>query len=86
MDDSKSDFLLYTAADGKIKVDVFIKNETVRLTQKAITELFGVHRPAITKHLKNIFDSAELIEDSVSSILEHTVADGKKQNFYRRFC
>ncbi|MBK8983478.1 MAG: hypothetical protein IPM38_14465 [Ignavibacteria bacterium] len=45
--------------------------------QQKIASLFGVKRPAVTKHLKNIFKSGELIEDSVSSILEHTAADGK---------
>ena len=51
---------------------------------KKIAELFGVQRPAITKHLKNIFESGELQEDSVSSILEHTAEDGKnyKTTFY----
>jgi hypothetical protein len=58
-------------------VDVCFKDETVWLTQKALAELFGVKRPAITKHLGNIFSSAELAEDSVCSILEHTAADGK---------
>jgi len=43
-----------------------------------MAELFGVQRPAITKHLKNIFESGELEESSVSSILEHTATDGKK--------
>lgn len=71
-------FLLYTAPDGAVKVDVFIQQETVWLTQKALAELFGVKRPAITKHLLNIFKTRELIEDSVSSILEHTAEDGKK--------
>ena len=71
-------FILYTAPDGAVKVDVFIKDETVWLTQKALAELFGVKRPAITKHLGNIFESGELTEDSVSSILEHTAGDGKK--------
>ncbi len=70
-------FLLYTAPDGAVKVDVFFKDETVWLTQKALTELFGVQRPAITKHLGNIFATGELAEDSVCSILEHTAADGK---------
>jgi len=70
-------FLLYTAPDGAIKIDVFIKGETVWLTQKALAELFGVQRPAITKHLSNIFSTKELEEDSVCSILEHTAADGK---------
>jgi len=48
------------------------------MTQKKIADLFGVQRPAITKHLKNIFETGELEEDSVSSILEHTAEDGKK--------
>jgi hypothetical protein len=64
-------FLLYTAPDGAVKVDVFIQQETVWLTQKALAELFGVKRPAVTKHLLNIFKTCELVEDSVSSILEH---------------
>jgi hypothetical protein len=71
-------FLLYTAPDGAVKVDVFVKDETVWLTQKALAELFGVQRPAITKHLGNIFETGELAEDSVCSILEHTAADRKK--------
>jgi hypothetical protein len=50
------------------------------MTQKRISELFGVQRPAITKHLTNIFESGELHEASVSSILEHTAEDGKNYN------
>ncbi len=71
------DFILYTAPDGAVKVDVFFKDETVWLTQKVLAELFGVKRPAITKHLQNIFSTGELVEDSVCSILEHTAGDGK---------
>lgn len=74
---NNSDFILYTSADGEVRVDVFVNDETVWLTQKAIGELFGVQRPAITKHLGNIFLSGELVENSVSSILEHTAEDGK---------
>jgi len=70
-------FLLYTAPDGAVKVDVFVQNETVWLTQKALAELFGVKWPAVTKHLGNIFSSGELAEGSVCSILEHTASDGK---------
>jgi len=47
------------------------------MTQEKIALLFGVQRPAVTKHLKNIFESSELNENSVSSILEHTADDGK---------
>ncbi len=70
-------FLLYTAKEGAVKVEVFFRGETVWLTQKALAELFGVKRPAITKHLGNIFESGELAEASVSSVLEHTAEDGK---------
>ena len=70
-------FLLYTAPDGAVKVDVFLKDETVWLTQKALAELFNVQVPAINKHLKNIFASGELVEEAVISILETTASDGK---------
>jgi hypothetical protein len=76
-------FLLYTAPDGAVKVDVFFKEETVWLTQKALAELFAVKVPAINKHLKNIFESGELVEASVISILETTAADGK--NYQTRY-
>ena len=74
----QSDFILYTSNEGQVNVEVFLQDETIWLTQKTISELYGVQRPAITKHLKNIFDCGELQEDSVSSILEHTASDGKK--------
>ncbi len=79
-----SSFLLYTGADGNVRVEVYVRDETVWLTQKAMAELFGVKTPAINKHLKNIFESNELQENSVISILETTAADGKqyKTNFY----
>jgi hypothetical protein len=74
---NNSDFILYIAPNGEVRVDVFVNEETIWLTQKNIGELFGVQRPAITKHLGNIFLSGELVENSVSSILEHTAEDGK---------
>jgi len=74
---NQTDFLLYTSATGDVKAEVFLKDETVWLTQKSMASLFGVKVPAINKHLKNIFDSGELDEDSVVSILETTAADGK---------
>jgi hypothetical protein len=79
----QNQFLLYTAPNGTVKVDVVLKDETVWLTQKALAELFGVQVPGINKHLKNIFDSGELVEDSVISILETTAADGK--NYQTRY-
>lgn len=78
-----TEFLLYTAPNGETKVEVFLSEETLWLTQPRIAELFGVQRPAITKHLKNIFDSGELEEKVVCSILElatpHGAMEGKTQ-------
>ncbi len=62
--DKQSNFLLYTGNDGKVNVEVFLKDETIWLTQKAIGELFGKERSVITKHLKNIFVGRELEEKS----------------------
>ncbi len=74
---SFTEFLIYTTPNGKVEVEIFLKDENIWLTQERISELFGVQRPAITKHLKNIFEFSELKEESVSSILEHTARDGK---------
>ena len=72
------DFILYKADDGNTKLEVRLQDNNVWLTQQQIAELFGTQRPAITKHLANIFKSKELMEPSVSSILEHTASDHKK--------
>jgi len=61
---NQNQFILYTGNDGKVNVEVFLKGETVWLTQKAIAELFEKERSVITKHLKNIFASGELAEES----------------------
>lgn len=77
--------ILYSANNNKVKVEVTFYKKTFWLTQKRMSELFGVAVPAISKHLKNIFDSNELAQDSVVSILETTATDGKnyKTTFYR---
>ena len=77
---STAEFLIFTSQTGENTIEVRFENETVWLSQKLIAELFGIQRPAVTKHLKNIFESGELNEKSVSSILEHTAADGKTYN------
>jgi hypothetical protein len=73
---SFTEFLLYTTPNGKVKLEIFLRDETIWLTQEKIGQLFGVQRPAITKHLKNIFQSRELDEKVVSSILELTTQHG----------
>ncbi len=74
--DNENEIILYQP-DKSVKLEVRLKGETVWLTQAQIAELFGTGRQAISKHLKNIFNSEELKEDAVCSILELTAADGK---------
>ena len=75
---SFTEFLLYTTPNGEVKVEIFLHNENIWLTQAKIAELFGVGIPAVNKHLKNIFESGELQESSVISKMEITAKDGKK--------
>lgn len=51
-DNTFTEFLLYTTPNGKVKMEIFLKDETIWLTQDRIAEFFGVQRPAVTKHLK----------------------------------
>jgi hypothetical protein len=74
--DELTEFLLYTTPNQDIKVEVFLHNETLWLTQQRIAELFGVQRPAISKHLKNIFESDELDINMVCSKMELTTKHG----------
>ena len=78
-----SDLVLYRSPKGVVQVGVLVRDETVWLTQQALSELFAVGVPAIAKHLKNIFDSGELSPAAVVSILETTGPDGK--NYQRQW-
>jgi len=69
---NQSEIILYKTEDGAVKIDTIFQNETIWLTQKKMAELFDVQRPAITKHLKNIFESGELDDQVVVTILENT--------------
>ena len=71
-------FLLYSMPDEQGKVQVIVKDGTIWCTQKAMAQLFGVDRSVITKHLKNIFESGELRQESVCAKNALTAADGKK--------
>ena len=84
---NQSNFLLYTGNDGKVNIEVFLKDETVWLTQKAMAELFCVNIPAISKHLSNIFENGELQKEATLSILETVQIEGnrhvkRKMEFY----
>jgi hypothetical protein len=71
------EIIFYTTPAGQQKVEVTFQDENFWLTQKAMSQLFGVEVPSISKHLRNIFESGELIESSVVSKMETTAADGK---------
>jgi hypothetical protein len=69
-------FVIFQTKDGKVNIDVFFKDETLWLTQKAIYSLYGKDRSVISKHLKNIFESGELEENRVCANFAHTTQHG----------
>jgi len=75
----ESDFLLYTTPDGKVKVEIFVKDENIWLTQERIAQLFGVDRSVVTKHLKNIYESGELDEVATSAKFAQVQTEGTRQ-------
>ncbi len=74
--DEMTEFLLYTAPDGDVKVEVILSHETIWLTQKQMAVLFGVDRTSISRHLKNIFESGELDVKVVCAEIAHTTQHG----------
>lgn len=83
----RSDFLLYSAPNGDVKIDVFFEDETVWLTQKRMAELFGVDVRTINDHLQNIYDSGELVIERTirKNRIVQTEGDrkvGREVNFY----
>ena len=77
---STVEFLIFMLEGKDDGIQVIYKNETIWATQKAMAQLFDVGVPAISKHLKNIFESGELVENSVISKMETTASDGKNYN------
>jgi len=78
MEQPNSKFIIFKTQDEKISVDVRLNEQDVWLTQDQLALLFGVERPGITQHIKNIFTEGELHENSVSKKFLRTAADGKK--------
>ncbi len=76
-ENSFTEILLYNTPNGKVKIEIYLQNETVWLTQQKIADLFGVERSVVTKHLKNIFATKELDPNSVCAKIAHTATDGK---------
>ncbi|MBC7424857.1 MAG: virulence RhuM family protein, partial [Ferruginibacter sp.] len=84
MDNGISNFILYTAPSGEIRIEVYLEGDTLWLTQKTMGELFGVVKSTISEHLTNIFKEKELTENAVVRNFRTTAADGKmyNTNFY----
>ena len=76
---NESNFLLYTTPNGKIRVEVFLKDENIWLTQEKIAALFGVERSVVTKHIKNIYGSRELDEEATSAKFAQVQTEGSRQ-------
>ena len=77
--EKQTDFLLYTGKGGKISIEVFLKDETVWLTQKAMGQLFGVESHTITYHLKEIFKFSELDEKATTRKIRVVQQEGNRQ-------
>lgn len=71
-----NEILLYTTPNGNVKVEIYLQNETIWLTQQKIADLFGVDRTVVTKHIGNIFKSGELNEQVVCANFAHTTPHG----------
>lgn len=71
-----NEILLYTTPNGNVKVEIYLQNETIWLTQQKIADLFGVDRTVVTKHIGNIFKSGELNEHLVCANFAHTTQHG----------
>ena len=82
--EASNNFLIYSTPNNDARVDVFVQDETIWLTQKAMGELFGVVKSTISEHLSNIFKESELNENSVVRNFRTTAADGKNYdtNYY----
>ena len=77
---TNNDIVFFKKDNGDTNIELLINGETLWVTQKTMAEIFDVQRPAITKHLKNIFEDSELDKNQVCSKMEHTANDGKRYN------
>lgn len=76
---SFTEFLLYTTPNGKVKVEIFLRDENIWLTQARIADLFGVERSVVTKHLQNIYDEGELDKGATCAKIAQVQTEGKRQ-------
>ena len=82
MDDlepKENNFIIYQNPNGEVKVDVFVENETVWLTQKSMGELFGVVKSTISEHLSNVFETNELKKEATVRNFRTVQKEGERQ-------
>lgn len=77
--DGFNEILLYTTPNGKVKVEIYLQNETIWLTQQKIADLFGVDRSVVTKHLSNIYKESELNKESTSAKIALVRMEGNRE-------
>ncbi|MFA5996045.1 MAG: virulence RhuM family protein [Patescibacteria group bacterium] len=76
---SFTEFLLYTTPNGHVKVEIFLRNENIWLTQVKIAQLFGIDRSVVTKHLQNIYNDGELRKEATSAKIAQVQNEGDRQ-------
>jgi hypothetical protein len=76
---SFTEFLLYTTPNGKVKVEIFLRDENIWLTQAKIAELFDVDRSVVTKHLQNIFQEGELDKNLTCAKIAQVQTEGQRE-------
>ncbi len=77
--EATNNFLIYSTPNNNVRVDVFVQDETVWLTQKSLAELFDTSTQNITTHLKNIYEDAELQEDATCKEILQVQIEGKRE-------
>ena len=77
--DGFNEILLYTTPNGKVKVEIYLQNETIWLTQQKIADLFGVDRTVVTKHLINIYNEAELNKEATCAKIAQVQTEGIRE-------
>jgi hypothetical protein len=74
-----NEILLYTTPNGSVKMEIYVQNETVWLTQQKLADLFGVDRTVVTKHLKNIYSENELEKEATCAKIAQVQIEGNRK-------
>lgn len=78
-ENSFTEFLMYSTPNGGVKVEIFLKDENIWLTQDKMGQLFGIDRTVVTKHLKNIYAEGELVREATSAKIAQVQKEGNRE-------